>query len=189
MATQDETRWLINTIIAEWPTTGSLGDTHPPANVVFRNRDDGTEFYYEPGVGDPDAPTDYEAEFNETAAPTDGFRTVGVSFGATTNDFYGNKPQLDVETTLDVRVAEKSDFESGTASDAADHRTLVEFVKQAINTQLTYPDVDPDAEDIGRTQYLDALITDEDSLMSDNQDWFQTDFTVRLRGREDTPTQ
>lgn len=187
MTTQDELRWLIDTIITEWPTTGSLGDTHPPENVVLRHRGDGVNYYYEVGAGDPGVREDYDA-VREQGAPLDGFRTVGVSEGAKTREFYGNKPQYDVTTTLDVRVEEKSVYENGTAESAAHHGTLVDYVQAAVNEAIVYPDVDPDADDIGRITYLDAAAgIDEDSLDSDNQDYFQTNFTVRLRGREDTP--
>lgn len=186
MTTQDEVRWLINTIIDNWPTTGSLGDTNPPDDLVLRNRNDAITYYRDVTATDPNAPDDYEG-VREQAAPTDGFRSVGVSDGAITRSFYGNKPQYDVETTLDVRVEEKSVYENGTAESDAAHKTLVAFIQEAINTQLTYPDVDPDAEAIGTIVYLDAAIIDEDRLASQNKDYYQTNFTVRLRGREDTP--
>jgi len=91
-----------------------------------------------------------------------------------------------VTTTLDVRVEEKSVYEGGTAESDAAHETLVTYIQNAINTQLTYPEVDPDAEDIGFVVYLDAAIVDEDDLASDDKDYYLTTFSVRLRGREDT---
>jgi len=186
MTVQNETRWLLETIIDEWPGTGSLGGDAPPDYLILRDRDDGVNYYADADADDPDAPDGYEG-VRETTTSHDGFATVGISEGAVTRDFYGNKPQYDVTTTLDVRVAEKSVWENGTAESSGAHKTLVAFVQRAINTQLTYPAVDPDAEDIGRIVYLDAAITDEDNLESADQDAYQTTFTVRLRGREDTP--
>ncbi len=232
MTVQNETRWLLETIIDEWPGTGSLGGDAPPDYLILRDRDDGVNYYADADADDPDAPDGYEG-VRETTTSHDGFATVGISEGAVTREFYGNKPQYDVTTTLDVRVAEKSVWENGTAESSAAHKTLVAFIQRAINTQLTYPEVDGvgdrDAlqissgetvtvadgeerrdstlsvedggtltveeggthvlygEDIGGIVYLDAAITDEDNLESADQDAYQTTFTVRLRGREDTP--
>jgi hypothetical protein len=184
MAAQNELRWLLDTLVTAWPTAGSLGGSAPPETVAFRNRDE-PETYYYPDT-EPAGIDDYDA-VREQAAPTDGFRTVGVASGAETREFYGNKPQYDVTTTLDVRVQEKSEFEAGAAEDVADHDTLVAYCQRAINTTITYPEVDPDADAIGRVVYLDAGITDTDRRSREFKDQFLTEFTVRLRGRQDTP--
>lgn len=184
MATQDELTWLLNTLVTAWPTTGSLGGTAPPDDVAFRNRDEPWTYYY-PDT-EPASLDDYERE-REQAVPTDGYRTVGVAAGTETREFFGNKPQYDVTTTLDVRVQEKSVFENGAAEDISAHDTLVAYVQRAINQSITYPEVDPDADDIGRVVYLDAGIVDTDRQSREFKDQFLTTFTVRLRGRQDTP--
>lgn len=184
MTAQNELRWLLDTLVTAWPTAGSLGDTAPPDTVAFVNRDEPYTYYYP--TTEPATLDDYERE-REQGAPTDGWRTVGVASGAETREFYGNKPQYDVTTTLDVRVQEKTVFEAGAAESVADHDTLVAYVQRAINTAITYPEVDPDADDIGRVVYLDAGITDTDRRSREFKDQYRTDFTVRLRGRQDTP--
>jgi len=188
MTVQNEVRWLIETLIAEWPTTGSLGGTAPPDTVLFRDRDEPVSYYREEGANDPDAPTDYEAE-RELAAPTDGWRTVAVATGASTRSFYGNKPQYRVETTLDVRVQEKTAYEGGVVDSVGAHNTLVAVVQEAINADLTYPAVDTGDEDIGRIVYEDLAIVDTDHRSREFKDQYRTDFTVRLRGFQDTPEQ
>ena len=186
MAAQNECRWLLDTLVTAWPTAGSLGGTAPPDTVVFRNRDEPYTYYY-PDT-EPATIGDYDRE-REQGAPTDGFRTVGVSKGARTDEFYGTKPQYDVETTLDVRVQEKTASEGGVATSVTDHDRLTTAVQAAINATITYPEVDPDADDIGRVVYLDAAITDTDRRSREFKDQYRTDFTVRLRGRQETPAQ
>ena len=186
MAAQNELRWLLDTLVTAWPTAGALGGSAPPATVAFRNRD-GPETYYYPD-SEPASIDDYDA-VREQAVPTDGYRTVGVSKGARTDEFYGTKPQYDTETTLDVRVQEKAEAEGGVATSVTDHDRLTTAVQAAINTTITYPEVDPDADDIGRVVYLDAAITDTDKRSREFEDQYRTDFTVRLRGRQETPAQ
>ena len=188
MTVQNEVRWLIDTLIAEWPTTGSLGGTAPPDTVLFRDRDEPVSYYREPGVGDPDAPTDYEAK-REQDAPTEGWRQVGVALGARTDAFYGNKPQYDVTTTVDVRVQEKTAFDGGVVDSNDAHLTLVAFVKRAINSEIVYPTVDTGSEDIGRVVYEDLRITDTDFRSREFANQYRTDFTIELRGKQDTPDQ
>lgn len=181
MTVQNEVAWLIDTIQTEWPTTGSLGGANPPDDLAFVNRDEPMTFY-----PDGDASTGY-SEVRELGAATDNLRSVGVSSGGSSRSFYGNKPQYQVETTVDVRVEEKTVYEHGAGESVAEHDTLVAFVQTAINSQLSYPSVDPDAEDIGRIQYEDLLIEDENDLSVQDKDYYRTDFTVRLRGKQDTP--
>ena len=184
MAAQNEVRWLLDTLVTAWPTTGTLGGTAPPDAVGFVNRDEPYTYYY-PDT-EPATLADYDRE-RELGAPTDGYRTVGVASGAETREFFGNKPQYDVTTTLDVRIQEKTAFENGVVDSVAAHDTLVAAVQRAINTTITYPEVDPAADDIGRVVYLDAGITDTDRRSREFKDQYRTDFTVRLRGRQDTP--
>jgi len=99
MTVQNETRWLLETIIEEWPATGSLGGDAPPENLILRDRDDGVNYYADADADDPDAPDGYEG-VRETTTSHDGFATVGISEGAVTREFYGNKPQYDVTTRL-----------------------------------------------------------------------------------------
>ena len=182
MAAQNELRWLLDTLVTAWPTTGPLGGTAPPATVAFRDRDEPATYYYPTDGTEPATLADYERE-REQAVPTDGYRTVGVATGTTTQEFFGNKPQYDVETTLDVRIQEKSVYENGACEDIDAHNTLVAAVQRAVNTTITYPEVDPDADAIGRVVYLDAGIVDVDRQSREFKDQFLTTFSVRLRGR------
>lgn len=186
MAAQNEVRWLLDTLVTAWPTTGTLGGTAPPDTVAFRNRDEPYTYYY-PDT-EPDTLDDYDRE-REQGAPTDGFRTVGAAMGSGTNEFYGNKPQYDVTTSVDVRIQEKTEFEGGVADSNAAHRTLVAFVKEAINANIVYPTVDSAADDVGRVIYEDLRIANTDFRSREFKDQYRTEFTVELRGKEDTPAQ
>jgi len=182
MAAQNEVRWLLDTLVTAWPTTGTLGGTAPPDTVAFRNRDEPYTYYY-PDT-EPDTLDDYERE-REQGAPTDGFRTVGVAMGSGTNEFFGNKPQYDVTTSVDVRIQEKTEFEGGVVDNVAAHKTLVANVKQAINKQIVYPAVDSDAAGIGRVIYEDLRITNTDYRSREFKDQYRTEFTIELRGKEE----
>ena len=188
MAAQNELRWLLETLVTDWPTTGPLGGTAPPATVAFRDRDEPYTYYYPTDGTEPATLADYERE-REEGVPTDGYRTVGVGTGSGTSEVYGNKPQYDTTTSLDVRVQEKTAFENGVVDTNAEHKTLVAYVKEAINSNIVYPTVDPDADDIGRVEYEDLLITNTDYRSREFKDQYRTEFTVELGGKEDTPTQ
>lgn len=175
MTVQNELAWLLDTIQTNWPG----GD--PPDDLALRNRDEPETRYPDPTW------TDGYVTEREQGVSLDAYNTVGVSSGSVQYDVYGTKPQYRVTTTLDVRVEAKSEFEHGQAVDVADFDTLVAYVQHAINTQLTYPEVDPTAEDIGRVVYLDTRIQDQQNLASGDKDYYRTDFTVALQGNQDTP--
>ena len=186
MAVQNEVRWLLDTLVTAWPTTGTLGGTAPPDTVAFVNRDEPYTYYYPDDGTEPVTLDDYDRE-REQGAPTDGFRTVGAAMGSGTNEFYGNKPQYDVTTSVDVRVQEKTAYEGGVVDSNAAHRTLVAFIKEAINANIVYPTVDSAAEDVGRVIYEDLRIANTDYRSREFTNQYRTEFTVELRGKEDTP--
>ena len=186
MAAQNELRWLLDTLVTAWPTAGSLGGTAPPDTAAFRNRDEPESFYY-PST-EPTGIADYDA-VREPGMPTDGYRAVGVAMGSGTNDFYGNKPQYDVTTSIDVRVQEKTAFEGGVVDSNAKHKTLVAAVKEAINSDIVYPAVDSGADDVGFVIYEDLRIANTDYRSREFTNQYRTEFTVELRGKEETPDQ
>ena len=179
---QSEIRWLLDTLITAWPGDG------PPNNVAFRNRDEPVTYYHPDDGTDPEALGDYDA-VREQAAPLDGFRTISVASDTVGRESRGNKPQYDVTTTLDIWVQDKTSYEHGAADDVADHDTLVAMLKLAINTQIVYPQVVPNADPAGRVDYFDLGITTTEYRSVEFKDQYRTDFTVRLRGRQDTPEQ
>jgi hypothetical protein len=191
MTVQDEVSWLLDVIRDEWP------ESYWPQNVALRNRD-------EPRTRYPDdeafGGTAYDsAQYDSTQVVTTDFRTVreeaadvdrdiviSVSSGSTQRTFYGNKPQYRVERNLDVRIESKPDEEWGESVDVEAFNRTARYTQRAINTELTYPDV-PSGDDVGRIEYLDLGIVDENRLSVENKDYYLTTFTVRMRGNQDTP--
>lgn len=169
MAVQDEVTWLIAVIQDNWP------GVEFPSNLALRDKDESRTFY-------PDGTDRVEQSVN-----ADSYATVGVAHGNRTQQFYGNKPQYDVETTVDVEVEAKSDREWGESEDKIWFNTVATYTQNAINTQIQYPQVDTGDENIGRVTYLDLAIQDVDYRSREFKDMFRRDFTVRLRGRQDTP--
>ena len=166
MAVQDEVTWLLDTIHDEWP------DASFPDDLARINRDD---------------PRNLTTGKESISVDLERFNAVHVSSGSVQREVFGTKPQYRVTTTLDVRVEAKPERDRGNVADDTEFNTLVAYVQHAINTQLVYPDVDPDAEDIGRIVYLNARIQDEQRLASGDKDYYRTDFSVELRGNADTP--
>ena len=166
MAVQDEVTWLLDTIRDEWPEASF------PDDLARVNRDD---------------PRNLTTGNESISIDLERFNAVHVASGSVQRDIFGTKPQYRATTTLDVRVEAKPERDRGNVAGDAEFNTLVRYVQHAINTQLVYPDVDPDAEDIGRIVYLNARIQDEQRLASGDKDYYRTDFSVELRGNADTP--
>ena len=167
MSTQDEVSWLLDIIKTEWP------DTSFPDDLARVNRDDPRNLT----TGEESISIDLER-----------FNAVGVSSGSVTRELYGTQIQYRVDTNLDVRIEAKSgDDWSEANTDVQAFDTLVAKVQAAINSQIKYPEVDPDADPVGKVEYLDLRIKDEQRLASGDKDYYRTDFTVRLRGNAQTP--
>jgi len=166
MTVQDEVTWLLDTIRDQWP------GVEFPNSIARINRDD---------------PINLRTNQQSVSVDLERFNAIHVASGSVQREIFGTKPQYRATTTLDVRVEAKTVRDRGNVSDDAEFNTLVRYAQHAINTQLVYPDVDPDAEDIGRIVYLNARIQDEQRLASGDKDYYRTDFTVELRGNADTP--
>ena len=168
MTVQNEVKWLLDVIQTNYPGQW-------PDDLVRRNRDDSVT------LDKPDSP------IKEEGVELTNYNVVGVSTGNKNRALFGTKPQYDVETELDVRVEAIHENEYGQIADDDEFKTLVAYIQNAINSNLTYPAVDTGDEDIGRVVYRDLGIINEQNLSTDNRDYYQRDFTVRLRGYQDTP--
>jgi len=168
MTVQNEVKWLLDVIQTNYPGVW-------PSDLVRRNRDDSVTL---------DKP---ESPIKEEGVELTNWNVVGVSTGSKNRELFGTGPQYRVETELDVRIEGLHENEYGEIADDDEFKTLVAYIQQAINTQLSYPAVDTGDEDIGRVIYRDLGIINEQNLSTDNRDYYQRDFTVRLRGYEDTP--
>lgn len=167
MSTQDEVSFLLDIIKSEWP------DPPFPDDLVRINRDE---------------PRILETDERTVSVDLERFNAVGVSSGSVTRELYGTQIQYRVDTNLDVRIEAKSgDDWSEANTDVQAFDTLVAKVQAAINSQIKYPEVDPGADPVGKVEYLDLRIEDEQRLASGDKDYYRTDFTVRLRGNAQTP--
>lgn len=166
MVVQDEVTWVLDTIRAEWP------GVEFPDTIARVNRDD---------------PINLRTNEQSISVDLERFNAIHAASGSVQREVFGTTPQYRATTTVDVRVEAKPERDRGQVENDAEFNTLVRYAQHAINTQLVYPEVDPDAEDIGRIIYLNARIQDEQRLASDNKDYYRTDFTVELRGNADTP--
>jgi len=166
MVVQDEVTWVLDTIRGEWP------GVEFPDTIARVNRDD---------------PINLRTNEQSISVDLERFNAIHAASGSVQREVFGTTPQYRATTTVDVRVEAKPERDRGQVKNDAEFNTLVRYAQHAINTQLVYPEVDPDAEDIGRIIYLNARIQDEQRLASDNKDYYRTDFTVELRGNADTP--
>lgn len=163
MTVQNETKWLLEVIQSNYPMAW-------PDDLVRRNRDDSITL-------DKD-----NSPVKEEGVELTNYNAISVSTGSVNRELYGQTPQYRVEHELDVRVEGLSDYEHGQIGSDDEFKSLVAYVQNAINQEITYPNVDTGTEDIGRVVYLDLGIVNESSLMADAKDYYRTDFTVRLRG-------
>lgn len=169
MAVQDEVTWLIEIIKTNWPGASF------PTDLARRNRDDSVTIH-------PD-----DSEKREEGVELNRFNVVGVSSGSVQRELYGTAPQKRVNTVLDVQVEAKHTEEHGNVDDSTDFGTLLAYIQYAIEDETVYPDVDPDAEDIGFITYHDLRIEDETDNSSGDKDYYRADFSVRLTGDASVP--
>jgi hypothetical protein len=167
MTVQNEVKWLLDIIRSNYPATW-------PDDLVLRNRDDHVTLYD-------------SGDVREQGVSLDAYDVVSVSSGSTNRELYGTSPQYRVETTVDIRVESKYTGEWGESDSDDDFNTLVAYVQHAINSEITYPNVDTGDEDIGRVEYLDLRIQDENNQSVQDKDYYLTTFTVLLRGNAETP--
>lgn len=163
---QDEVGWVLRVFKEEWP------EPMWPDHLARINQDE---------------PINLRTGDRSVSVDEENFNSVRVSSGSIQRELFGQKPQYDVQTTIDVQVRGKSVFSDGLIEDVNEFDTLVAKLQYAVDTQITYPAVDPDADDIGRIEYEDTRITDEQRLSRGDKDYYRTDFTVLLTGKQDTP--
>jgi hypothetical protein len=82
-------------------------------------------------------------------------------------------------------VEAKPERDRGNVAGDAEFNTLVRYVQHAITRAQVFPEVDPDAEAIGRVIYLNSRIQDEQRLAAGDKNYYRTDFTVELEGNYD----
>jgi hypothetical protein len=162
---QNEVEYILAVIKQEWP-----GATFP-RHLVRINRDE--PFIIETGE-------------RTQAVNLDNVAAVGVSLASRSRELFGTSPQYRVETVLDVRIEAKPEPEKGQIADSASFKTLVASVQAAINSRLKYPDV-PSDDPLGRIEYLDLQIENDDDQEQDYKNYYRFDFSIRMRGNQELP--
>ena len=171
MAVQDEVAWVLDTIRTNWPGNW-------PAD------DDGTERLYrvnrdEPKVLETGRRTK-EVEYMQASA-------LGASLGSRTPEPAGPEYRHRVTTTVDCRLkglsAQSDEF--GHIDSTNDAKRLALYAQHAVLQERSYPEVDPDAEAIGRVDYHTAYVDDPTDRSREYMDEYFWTWTVRLVGYDD----
>lgn len=170
MAVQDEVVWVLETIRENWP-----GEW--PAD------DDGTERLYRVNRDEP--------EVLETGERTKGveFTTasaLGASLGSRVPEVAGPDNRRRVTTTVDCRFKglTSQGGEWGHVESNNHAKQIALYAQHAIQQELSYPSVDPDAEDIGRVAYHTVTVGDPTDRSQEWQDEYFWTWTVELVGYE-----
>jgi len=168
MPVQDEVAWVLSTIKANWP-----GDW--PAD------DGGTERLYRVNRDDPTI-----LETGRETLEVDLMRAsaLGASLGSRIPEVAGPDNRRRVTTTVDCRLRGLDDSESGHISSANHANQLAFYAQHAIQEELSYPDVDPDADDIGRVAYHTVTVTEPTNRSQEWQDEYFWTWEVELVGYE-----
>jgi len=160
---QDEVRWLLGVIRHKWPAAW-------PDDLTRVNRD---------------KPEILQTSEESVSVNLERWNAIHVASDAVQRDLFGTpRRRYDVETTLTVRVEAKPERDNGNIADDVAFSDLVTYVQYAIDSVPVYPAVTPSAEPLGRVEYFDARIEDEQNNLSVNKDHYRTEFTVRLRGSQ-----
>jgi len=166
---QNEVRWLLETVVANWP------ETLFPEDLVRVDSRDSEILESGRRTKDPDLTN---------------HNIVSADLGNVVREPYGTNFDYEVQTILDVEVVAHigGDDGFGHVVDSGEFEALTNRIQYAINESREYPTIDPaDDDSIGSVQYYTAFIEDEQDLSGNYFDEFRTTFSVRLRGRSMNP--
>ncbi|GGK74532.1 hypothetical protein [Haloarcula sebkhae] len=170
MAVQDEVAWVLETIRTNWP--GSW-----PAD------DDGTERLYRVNR---DEPLVLETDQREKTVELSTASALGASLGSRVPEVAGPDNRRRVTTTVDCRFKglTSQGGEFGHVDSNKHAKQIALYAQNAIQQELSYPAVDPDADDIGRVAYHTVTVDDPTDSSQEWQDEYFWTWTVRLIGYE-----
>jgi hypothetical protein len=168
MAIQDEVGWVLATIKANWPGTW-------PAD------DDGTERLYRVNRDEPKI-----LETGQRSKTIDLSRAsaLGASLGSRSPEVAGPDNRRRVTTTVDCRLKGLTDREWGHIDSNVQAKQLAVYAQHAIQQELSYPTVDPDADDVGRVSYHTVTVGDPTDRSQEYFDEYFWTWTVELVGYE-----
>lgn len=166
MVVQNEVEWLLGIIKTNYPAA------EWPDDLLRRNGNDSYNL---------------ETDERDVGVQPERWNTIEVSDGSKQQELYGTSPQYRVQTTIDVTIQAAHVQEGGHIADDNAWKQLVAYVKHAINSEITYPDVQSGREDIDYVEYLDLRIPDDNDLSSGDKDYYHREITVEMRGNAETP--
>lgn len=186
MNPQDEVTFVLETVRENWPDLGDSGlygealygdgiyydDDGFPADLARINRDE---------------PEILETGERSRSLELSNWNAVGASLATRSTTPRGTEYDHNVETVVSIRVEGLHGSEWGQIESAAAFAGLVKRIKWAILSERSYPDVMPDADDIGWVCYQDLRVENDQDLSSDDKNYFRRDFDVRLTGVEELP--
>lgn len=170
MAVQDEVTWVLETIRENWPSAW-------PAD------DDGTERLYRVNRDDPEVletgKRTKTVEFTTASA-------LGASLGSRIPEVAGPDNRRRVTTTVDCRLKglTSQGGEWGHVDSSTHAKQLALYAQHAIQQELSYPTVDPDADPIGRVAYHTVTVGDPTERSQEWQDEFFWTWAVQFVGYE-----
>lgn len=170
MAVQDEVAWVLDTIRANWPGAW-------PADG------DGTERLYRVNR---DEPLVIETGRREKKVELSKASVLGASLGTRVPEVAGPDNRRRVTTTVDCRFKGLASQNGGYGHvDSNNHaKQIALYAQNAVQQELSYPAVDPDADDIGRVAYHTVTVDDPTDSSQEWQDEYFWTWTVRLIGYE-----
>lgn len=163
---QDEVAYVLDTIKERWP-----GEEFPE-DLARINRDE---------------PEILETGDRTRSLELSNWNAVGASLSERTTDPRGAEYDHNVETVVSVRVEGLHTAEWGHVESTAAFEALVRKIQRALLLDRSYPDVTPEADEVGFVTYQDLRIEGEQDLSADNKDYYRRDFDVRLTGVEELP--
>ncbi|MFD1512461.1 hypothetical protein [Halomarina rubra] len=106
---------------------------------------------------------------------------VSIASPATDRSPVGVEYDLEVETTLSIRIEGLAESEWGHIADSGEWRTLVEEVRRLLFAERRWPIENPD----GDVHYHTLLPREESDRSAEHRDYWRTDLSLVLRGYED----
>lgn len=170
MAVQDEVQWVLETIRSNWP-----GDW--PADA------DGTERLYRVHRDEPEV---LETGKRSKTVELTTASALGASLGSRVPEVAGPDNRRRVTTTVDCRLKGLSgqSAEFGHLESNNDAKRTALYAQHALQEELSYPSVDPDADDIGRVAYHTLTLDEPTDRSQEFMDEYFWTWTVRLVGYE-----
>lgn len=155
--TVDTTEWALDVLASGW----TLVD-----EPVFINRDSTEDV----ATGERDRSHDLtDANAVSVASPSTDRSPVGVEY------------DLEVETTLSIRIEGLAESEWGHIAESGEWTALVGEVRRLLLAERRWPIENPN----GDVHYHTLLPREENDRSAEHGDYYRTDLTLALRGYED----